>query len=472
MVPGEDGGFIDGLPAPFLAGGSAYAHVRVAAARLDGHDSLEHRPDACLGDAVGGLRPSLSGDGDDRLRIAVMLDSPDEQWACMDLVGEMLLDSWSRSDREVEAQAMSVRIPPVARRLPFERGLRGPLNADRALARYVMYPMRALAARRPGMLFHVVDHSYAHLVHVLPGSRTGVYCHDLDAFRPFLDGHLSPKPFLRALAWTLLQGVRAAAVVFHNTRAVGDALERAGVVPREKLVHAPLGVAREFTSRPDSSDGAEQILAPLAGRPFVLHVSSSVPRKRLDVLFEAFARLRARHPDLHLVQQGAKLTPEQRAHLQRLGIADVTLQPPKLERSTLAGLYRRASVVLVTSSAEGFGVPVIEALACVAPVVASDIPALREVGQAAALFAPVGDFEAFAEIAGSIVSGRIALPALDTRLAHAATFSWDRHARTILDAYRALAPTSKRTARFVRQKSSEPSSQEGWASFDAKRKVG
>ena len=121
-------------------------------------------------------------------------------------------------------------------------------------------------------------------------------------------------------------------------------------------------------------------------------MGSSIPRKRLDVLFEVFAALRSRHPELRLVQQGGALTPAQREQVARLGIGDALLQPPQAGpgrrwRGSTAG--RQA--VLVPSEAEGFGLPVIEALACGAPVVASELPVLREVGDTACLYCAVGD---------------------------------------------------------------------------------
>ena len=67
-------------------------------------------------------------------------------------------------------------------------------------------------------LFHVVDHTYAQLVHALPADRTGVYCHDLDAFRCLLEPAADPRPrWFRALARRILTGMQKAAVVFHNS---------------------------------------------------------------------------------------------------------------------------------------------------------------------------------------------------------------------------------------------------------------
>ena len=376
------------------------------------------------------------------LDIAVLFDAPEENWPSMDLAGEMLLDQWrSNQALGVAATRVVIRIPSIVRRLPMAPSRA--FNADRAFARYLAYPLRAFAARRAGRLFHVVDHSYAQLVHALPGGRTGVYCHDLDAFRGLSSTENTADSFgRRTLARVLLRGMRAAAIVFHSTRAVGGALENRGLVPRSRLVLAPYGVGPEFNEHPEPHEGAEAVLSSLAGRPFILHVGSEIARKRLDVLFEVFARVRAVHPELRLVQQGAALSCAQRAHVERLGIEDALVQPPKLDRTALAGLYRRASVVLVTSEAEGFGFPVVEALACGAVVVASDLPVLREVGGRAVVYAPMGDIPAWTATVCRVLDEPGAAPPAVERVARGRVFTWAEHARTLRDAYESIAKRS------------------------------
>lgn len=376
----------------------------------------------------------------DALDIALLFDSPDENWPSMDLVGEMLLHQWcSRPSLRVAATRISIPIPKVFRRISTLAPTRAGWNADRVLARYLAYPVRAFVARRPGRLFHVVDHSYAQLVHVLPPRRTGVYCHDLDAFLPLLGSDRGARPrWSRVLAWTLMKGLQSAAVVFHSTRAIGRALVAHGLVPESRLVHAPYGVAPEFVTQPEGADGSEDLFSRLQGRSFVLHVGSEIARKRLDVVFETFARLRAKHPRLLLVQQGARLSAAQQAQVERLGIGDAIIQPPKLERKALAALYRRATLVLVTSESEGFGFPVIEALATGAVVIASDIEVLREVGGDGALYVPVGDVDAWTATADALLTGRFAPPTAAARAARATEFTWERHAKTILDAYQRI----------------------------------
>ncbi len=372
------------------------------------------------------------------LKLALLMDPREEGWPSMDLVGEALHEGLSALSSEVSVTGVRPSIPHLLRRLP-RVSPRAAFNADRLLTRFGTYPARALLARGRFDAFHVVDHSYAQLVHALPAERTGVYCHDLDTFRSVLEPHREPRPaWFRLMARTTLEGLKRAAVVFHGTQAIRAELLAHGVVAPERLVWAPPGVAPEFRPEPSVEDRSESILAPLGGRPFLLHVGSAIPRKRLDVLFDVFASLRARHPELRLVQQGGTLTPAQREQLSRHNLGEALLQPPRLERATLAGLYRRARAVLVPSEAEGFGLPVIEALACGAPVVASDLPVLREVGGDACTYCPVGHVEAWAGALDALLSERTAPPPREARLERARRFTWEAHARTVLGAYQRL----------------------------------
>ncbi|RKH00973.1 glycosyltransferase [Corallococcus carmarthensis] len=364
------------------------------------------------------------------------MDPREEGWPSMDLVGEALVEGLEAFPAEVDVTRVRPSIPHAVRALPRLGSRKAAFNADRLLTRFGLYPARLPRERLGHDAFHIVDHTYAQLAHVLPRERTGVYCHDLDAFRSVLEPHREPRPtWFRLMARVTLKGLERAALVFHSTQQVRDELLAHGVVPPERLVWAPYGVSPEYRLEPVPGDASDAVLAPMKGRPYLLHVGSAIRRKRLDVLFDTFAALRVRHPDLMLVQQGGVLDAAQQAQVARLGLRGALLQPPRQERATLAGLYRRASAVLIPSEAEGFGLPVIEALACGASVVASDLPVLREVGGDACLYRPVGDVAAWTEAVDGVLTGRSPAPAPELRRARAARFTWSAHARTVLDAY-------------------------------------
>jgi glycosyltransferase involved in cell wall biosynthesis len=366
-------------------------------------------------------------------RLALLADYREEGWASMDLCADMLARHLHR-DHSGRLRAELV-CPPFRRRfgrLPVfgRRGLA--VNADRFLNRLVDYPRAVRRLRADFDLFHLCDHSYSQLVHELPADRTGVFCHDLNTFRCLLDPAAEPRPrWFRAMAGRILRGFRRAAVVFYGTRALRAEIEHYKLVDPARLVPAPYGVAEEFTEAGDGPAGVPD--------PYLLHVGSTVPRKRIDVLLDVFAAARRRRPDLRLVKAGGAWTPAQRDQIGRLNLGSAIVHRPDLTRAELAALYRQAALVLVPSEMEGFGLPVIEALACGAAVLASDLPALREAGGPAALYLPVGDVAAWADTVVAVLDRPDRAPPPETRRRQAARFTWAEHARVIADAYLRLA---------------------------------
>jgi glycosyltransferase involved in cell wall biosynthesis len=158
----------------------------------------------------------------------------------------------------------------------------------------------------------------------------------------------------------------------------------------------------------------------------------------MDVLLDVFAGVRQRHSDLRLIKVGGPWEPEHRDLIRWLGIDGAVSQLIGLDRQAVAALYRRASLTLLPSEAEGFGLPVLEALACGCPVVASDLLSVREVGGEAAVYCPVGDVPRWVETVAGILSGTHPIPPREARLARAELFSWQSHAATILAAYQEL----------------------------------
>jgi glycosyltransferase involved in cell wall biosynthesis len=304
-------------------------------------------------------------------------------------------------------------------------------NADRLFNRFVRYPRYLKRTRSQFDFFHVVDHSYAQLVHSLPPERTGVFCHDLDAFRCLLEPERDRRPrWFRSLARRTLCGLQKAAVVFHSTMSVRAEIERFGLVDSSRLVHAPYGVAPEFTA-----DGPTET----SRNPYLLHVGSNIPRKRIDVLLQTFAALRREFSTLRLVKVGEAFTPAQQALIRQLDLHDAIVHRANLTRAQIASLYRGATVVLLLSSAEGFGLPIVESLACGAPVLASDLPALREVGGEAICYAPAGDVAAWVAATRRILTKPDEGPSRAKRLKQAEQFAWANHARVVYDAYERLA---------------------------------
>ena len=207
---------------------------------------------------------------------------------------------------------------------------------------------------------------------------------------------------------------RAARVLAISERTKRDVVELYGV-PEEKVVVTPLGVDPAF--RP-GDDGAGGLAA------FALFVGAVQERKDPLAALEA-----ARAAGLPLVVVGPEKDAGLTAELRRRG-ADVRGYVAKEE---LARLYREAAVLVLPSRYEGFGLPVVEAMASGTPVVAAPEAALREVAGDAAIFAERGEL------------GDAVCRALDQRerlvaagLERARRFTWEETARRTLDVYREL----------------------------------
>lgn len=368
-----------------------------------------------------------------RLTVALCDDFAEERWPSMDRVASRLAAELANGHA---ARISAARIRPTfaraATRLPAVGGMTAAVKTDRFFNRFWRYPRHAASLRDRFDLFHVVDHSYAHLVNALPPGRAIVTCHDLDAFRSLLEPDADPRsaPF-RSMTRRIAEGLSRAAHVICDTEAIRQNLVDARLVDGGRVSVAPLGVDDRFFSEdaPDIDTHVD-----------LLHVGSTVPRKRIDVLLRVVAAVAADAPSLRLVRVGDPLTDEQRQMARELGIADRIVERPDVDEEELPHVYRAAAIVLQPSDREGFGLPVVEALASGTPVVASDLRVLREVGGDAVTFCRTGDVHAWARAVGELLRERADCPQRwrarqEAGRARARLFTWRRFGDEVVRVY-------------------------------------
>jgi glycosyltransferase involved in cell wall biosynthesis len=211
---------------------------------------------------------------------------------------------------------------------------------------------------------------------------------------------------------------RTCGVIFANSAFTADDTAATLGFPRERIVVAHPGIGEEF-----DPDG------PTAERPspYLLTVATLEPRKNLGALVEAFALLG--DTGLELAVAGGQGWGEQ-PELDRPGVVSLG----RVEDRELAALYRGAAAVVYPSRFEGFGMPITEAMACGAPVVASSHPSLDEACGDAALRADPESPEAIAAAIRVALARRDELRELG--FAHAAGFSWAQTGERFLEGYR------------------------------------
>jgi glycosyltransferase involved in cell wall biosynthesis len=276
-----------------------------------------------------------------------------------------------------------------------------------------------------GGVFHAVQPA------LVPAGRTVVTCHDLIP-ACFPDEYLAGAGRAgQALAYRrFLRRLRQARLVLTpSAETAGDVAAIGGVDPARVRV-VPWGVPA--VAAPEGG--------PLEGR-YVLYSGAIEPHKNAATAVEAIARAA---PGVGLAMAGpwsARRAQRLRGHAARIGAGGRVTWLGLVSEGRLAAVRAGAIAVLVPSRKEGFGLPALEAMAAGVPVLASDTPALREVGGDAATYLPAGDAGAWAE---AISAAAVAGPAEREARARAgreraAAFTWERTADGLLAAYREAA---------------------------------
>jgi len=290
-------------------------------------------------------------------------------------------------------------------------------------------------ARRAGV---DLVHSLANTAPLWGRFRRVVTVNDL-IHRFYPDTHGGLKA--RGMAFLVPAAIRRADRVITISAATADDLVRELGTPREKIDVVPLGVGTTVREAVAPATGLRERFE-LGDRPIALSVSAKRPHKNLPRLLEALALIPAeRRPVLVVPGYGTFHDDALAADVQRLGIAGDVRMLGWVDGAELEGLYAEAAVFVFPSLYEGFGLPVLEAMARGVPVACSDRGSLREVaGDAARVFDP----EQPRAIAAAMEE-ILADPALADRLRaagreQAARFTWPTAAQGVLASYeRALA---------------------------------
>ena len=365
----------------------------------------------------------------------------------MDRVAAALVDNLRRH------HAGTIEVTPIApqfvrRATRFAARTGGwSFTADRFLNRLWDYPLHVGRLANDYDLFHVVDHSYSQLVHRLPPGRAIVTCHDLDTFRALLHPVEEPRSwFFKAMVRHVLTGMQRAARVTCDSATVRDEVISRGLVAADRVVVAAIGTAPEYSSRPDPDADREaaRLVAAPAGAIELLHVGSTMPRKRIDLLLRICGELRGELTNLHLIRVGGAFTPDQRRLAQAVGMDSRTSVVEFVDDRTLAAIYRRATIVLLPSDREGFGLPLVESMACGTPVVVSDLPVFREVGGTAAEYCAPGSVSPWSQRVLELLHERRYAPERwaarrEAGQARARRMTWTAFAARLAQVYREVA---------------------------------
>jgi glycosyltransferase involved in cell wall biosynthesis len=266
----------------------------------------------------------------------------------------------------------------------------------------------------------------AHFQHALPlapPSPAVLTVHDLSFERdPSVMGWRDRLIFRAMVPRSARRAARLLAVSELTKR---DLIELYGIA-EEKIVVTPNGVDPAFTPEGPSADG----------EPYALFVGALQPRKDAAAAIEALALLGNGAPRLVVVGQDKGGRAEAEQAIERNGLADRVEFRGHVPQEELAALYRGAACLVFPSRYEGFGLPIVEAMASGTPVVATTAGALPEVAGDAAILVEERNPVALAGGIERAIADRERLVAAG--LERARRFTWAETARRTLEVYRDL----------------------------------
>jgi len=343
--------------------------------------------------------------------------------AGLDKINEYYLFSCSVKDR-----FLPEKIPPF-RHLEF-RDFRYPVRGINWFWHHLRWPPLDRFFKAP------LDLTHSPVPLLIPtDGKTLVTVHDL--FFMDFPGKVDPEArrhFVRRIGKSL----RLADGIIAVSRFIREQIVNRFGIGEDKIRVIHHGLDRRFTATflPDEKDAVRRKYT--LPESFFLFVGAVEPRKNLTTLLEAFRILRRREQNLHLVIVGREGGDEENLNekIRRLGLGAWVKRLEYVPDKDLMGIYRLASAFVFPSACEGFGIPLLEAMASGLPLAVADTSALPEVAQDSAAYFRPDSPEEMAEQMYQVLRDSD----LRARLVSAAKttikqFDWDKAARETLDFY-------------------------------------
>ncbi|MGC2661555.1 MAG: glycosyltransferase family 1 protein [Bryobacteraceae bacterium] len=313
-----------------------------------------------------------------------------------------------------------------------------------ASPRFYYCPQELSAAFRPARILYEQLRLPARLkqerVDVLfnPGFTTPCFCgipmvtvfHDLQHIRHPEHFKRVDLPFWQLLLWVAAKRSRRLIADSEATR--NDILQHYRGVPPEHIVTIHLGVEEEFFRLARQIDDVS---------PYLLCVSTLHPHKNIERLLHVFQKIHGNRPTLRLVLPGVRGFNTERIEqlVETLQLASAVTITGWIPREELYRLYSGATLFVYPSTFEGFGLPVLEAMAARVPVACSAIPPLKEIaGDAALFFDPASESEIQSAIERLLDEPLAAQDLVSRGNIRARQFSWATTARKTVDVLRSV----------------------------------
>ena len=326
---------------------------------------------------------------------------------------------------------------------PIDRQNRSPLLRIRKVyERFWRFP--SWVGQESADIVHVIDHSEAHIVRWVKktGKPVVVTCHDLINFfyRDNLQGSVK-VPIVSNRLW--LHSVQAMQQADHivtvSSVTARDTTQLLNIQPSQITV-VPNAVEAIF--QPASSNQIEDFrrqhnLSP--GTVCLLNVGSNHPRKNLATILDAVNILKQQGLPVQFWKVGSDFTDEQKAFIQTQGLEAQIHYLGNPDKSTLVQIYSAADILVAPSLHEGFGMTLLESMACGTPVITANLSAMPEVVEDAGILVDPTNSQAIAEAVNQLHSNSTEYQILvEKGLARIKRYTWEKTAEQIAQIYEHL----------------------------------
>ena len=305
--------------------------------------------------------------------------------------------------------------------------------------RYWRYP-RSLE-RQPADIFHVVDHSEGHLCAWLKGygKHNAITCHDLiNLVEPETFKGRAKLPLISMMFWknavkSMQKADRIVSVSHHTKKDIVNSLE----IKAEKIAVVPNAVDEIFTTISPEAIAQYRQAKGLTDEQFcLLNVGSNHSRKNLTTVLKVLASLKKQNIPVHFWKVGKDFTNQQQEYIAQNNLENniTYLGQPSLDE--LITIYNAADLLIAPSTYEGFGLTILEAMACGLAVLTSNVTSLPEVaGEAAILVDPLDEAKMVQEIINLYHDRQYHHNLVAKGLERSAMFTWQNTAEQVAQIY-------------------------------------
>ena len=325
-----------------------------------------------------------------------------------------------REHKNIDVKSLVSPVNELPRRKSFSR---------RFLSRYIITPLRCCLSRKIN-IYHALSEDAGELLKWIPdNSKAVATVHDIIPL--YFDQGLNEKQLERYERQ--IKRLTSFDAVICVSQYTADCLASFIDIDPSKIHVSPNGVDAKYFSKPFGRQKA------VSNRKYILSISNNAPRKNLEILPELFAGLNHQHEDLYLVRIGSPLNDELRMKWNQLVGAQKLIEVEFCSDEELVSYYQHAECFVFPSLAEGFGLPLLEAMASSCPVVCSNVTSLPEVGGEYAFYFDPENIEEAIQATETAMIHKNDMKFINRAKLHAESFSWEQHAKSIVQIYNSLA---------------------------------